>query len=727
MLAKQNDPISKEKKINTTPINYVELNQLSEDFGKRFVPQQELSAEQAFWLQTSNPNTEKSDISPVRIEAPSELLKVSSVNISLKKLKIYLSKFDIVVKKRITPDAITEGEWGFEHTKADILLTVIISTTVNGDYVNLECKIYKDQFDSVKRTRVRTKEHSDSLIAQMNSKSVENADLKAQFKTSATTIVPGMFKIDLDPLAPRFTSTKVVPPKENTSHSVETKKPELKIYSRRPKLVKSVGLSKISKIVESRIANNSKPNHYWRSTATDVPSSSSLVNNRWSRLFSGLLMLKTYGREPLLAHELHLEVAFQKNTCFIRNLDGVDLLSGSRDTNLYTISLDDMLKTSPICLLSKALKTKSWLWHRRLSNLNFEPKNFKEAMPRSSWIDAMQEEIHEFERLEMNFGGILKNKVDGCQGFRQDEGIRDLGIIYTLVARIMRLLYLCSKLPPNRWEVKNGYINGELKEEVTFLNPKDLLIVGYYPSTCVQAQKGPLRSQTSTTCMKYGMLTSDSVDTPMVEKNKLDVDLQGTPVDATHYRGIIGSLMYLATSRPDLIYAVCLRARYQAKPTEKHLNAVKRIFRYLNGTIHLGLWYSKATDFTIIFRRKSCGPRVKTTRRSTQEALQFFRLINMFSWSSKKQTRALADSSTEVNILPLSGLLVLMYDTPFIMDASGMENGVVELYFFRTEYQLADIFTKALSRERFNFLIEKLGMRSMSPATVKSLAEEEDE
>ncbi|GJV78104.1 retrovirus-related pol polyprotein from transposon TNT 1-94 [Tanacetum coccineum] len=74
---------------------------------------------------------------------------------------------------------------------------------------------------------------------------------------------------------------------------------------------------------------------------------------------------------------------------------------------------------------------------------------------------------------------------------------------------------------------------------------------------------------------KYGMLTSDSVDTPMVEKSKLDEDLQGKPVDATLYRGMIGSLMYLTSSRPDLIYAVCLCARYQAKPTEKHLNVVK--------------------------------------------------------------------------------------------------------------------------------------------------------
>nr|GEY29494.1 retrovirus-related Pol polyprotein from transposon TNT 1-94 [Tanacetum cinerariifolium] len=68
---------------------------------------------------------------------------------------------------------------------------------------------------------------------------------------------------------------------------------------------------------------------------------------------------------------LNLEVAFRKNTCFIQNLEGVDLLSGSRDTNLYIISLDDMLKTSLIYLLSKASKTKSWLWHRRLSHLNF--------------------------------------------------------------------------------------------------------------------------------------------------------------------------------------------------------------------------------------------------------------------------------------------------------------------------------------------------------------------
>ncbi|GKA12157.1 integrase, catalytic region, zinc finger, CCHC-type containing protein [Tanacetum coccineum] len=66
-----------------------------------------------------------------------------------------------------------------------------------------------------------------------------------------------------------------------------------------------------------------------------------------------------------------LEVAFRKHTCFVRDINGTDILKGSRSTNLYTIWIDEMMKSSPICLLSKASKSKSWLWHRRLNHLNF--------------------------------------------------------------------------------------------------------------------------------------------------------------------------------------------------------------------------------------------------------------------------------------------------------------------------------------------------------------------
>ncbi|GJU03990.1 retrovirus-related pol polyprotein from transposon TNT 1-94 [Tanacetum coccineum] len=117
MLLKQSDPMVLEKKVNIIPINYAEFNRLSKDFGKHFIPQQELFDKQAFWLQTLHPNTDQSASSPVKIEAPRELHKVRLVNTSLKKLKYHLGQFDTVVKKRTTPDALTEGEWGLTTLK----------------------------------------------------------------------------------------------------------------------------------------------------------------------------------------------------------------------------------------------------------------------------------------------------------------------------------------------------------------------------------------------------------------------------------------------------------------------------------------------------------------------------------------------------------------------------------------------------------------------------------
>ncbi|GJR70366.1 retrovirus-related pol polyprotein from transposon TNT 1-94 [Tanacetum coccineum] len=138
-------------------------------------------------------------------------------------------------------------------------------------------------------------------------------------------------------------------------------------------------------MVESKNANHSKPNQTWGSNATYIPLSSSLVMTGCPdyTLLGNVVISRVYYNEGL-GHNLFsvgqfcdadLEVAFWKNTFFIRNLEGVDLLSGSRDINLYTISLDDMLKSSLICLLSKASKTKSWVWHRRLSHLNFGTLN----------------------------------------------------------------------------------------------------------------------------------------------------------------------------------------------------------------------------------------------------------------------------------------------------------------------------------------------------------------
>ncbi|GJS81209.1 hypothetical protein Tco_0747750 [Tanacetum coccineum] len=117
MFEKSKDPEVIAKKISHKPIDYDNLNSLTADFEKRFSPQQELSAEQAFWFHILNPSIKSSFTPPVIVEVPSELPKVSLVNASLKKLKFHLTQFDSVVKKMTTPNALEEGEWGFEHNK----------------------------------------------------------------------------------------------------------------------------------------------------------------------------------------------------------------------------------------------------------------------------------------------------------------------------------------------------------------------------------------------------------------------------------------------------------------------------------------------------------------------------------------------------------------------------------------------------------------------------------
>ncbi|GJZ37746.1 retrovirus-related pol polyprotein from transposon TNT 1-94 [Tanacetum coccineum] len=373
-----------------------------------------------------------------------------------------------------------------------------------------------------------------------------------------------------------------------------------------------------------------------------------------------------------------------------------------------------------------------------------EPKNFKQAMTEPSWIDAMQEEIYEFERLEVKtdeFDRVLKNKARlVAQGFRQEEGI-DFEESFAPVARIEAIqgfvdhdnplhvyklktaLYDLKQAPRAWYDMLSSFLisqhfskgavdptlftrqagndlllsslidRDKATEDSDFLLPRGIFInQSKYASEIVK---------------KYGLLTTDFVDTPMVEKNKLDEDLQGKQVNATLNRSMIGYLMYLTSSRPDLIYAVCLCALYQAKPTEKHLQAVKRIFRYLKGTINMGLWYSKDIDMLL------------TTYADADHA--GVRTLDVISlYCDNKSVIALCCNNVQHS-------RAKHIDVRYHFIKEQVENRILELYFVRTEYQLADIFTKPLPRDRFNFLIKKLGMRSMSSETLNRLAEEMDE
>ncbi|GKF23564.1 hypothetical protein Tco_0075886, partial [Tanacetum coccineum] len=193
--------------------------------------------------------------------------------------------------------------------------------------------------------------------------------------------------------------------------------------------------------------------------------------------------------------------------------------------------------------------------------------------------------------------------------------------------------------------------------------------------------------------------------------SKLDEDTQGKAVDPIHYRGMIGTLMYLTASKPDLTFAVCMCAR--------------------------GLWYLKDSSIALTAYADADYVGSQDTRRSTSGCMQLLgdRLV---SWSIKKLT----DYGLGFNKIPMycdnkSAISLCCnnvqhsrskhIDIRFHFIKEQVENGVVELYFVNTEYQLADIFTKALGRERIEFLINKLGMRSFTPETLKQLTDEAEE
>nr|GEY72991.1 retrovirus-related Pol polyprotein from transposon TNT 1-94 [Tanacetum cinerariifolium] len=211
---------------------------------------------------------------------------------------------------------------------------------------------------------------------------------------------------------------------------------------------------------------------------------------------------------------------------------------------------------------------------------------------------------------------------------------------------------------------------------------------------------------------KYGMKSCDPVGTPMEIKDKLDPDQNGTPVDATKYRSMIGALMYLTSSRPNIIHATCLCARYQAKPTEKHLKEVKRIFCYLRRTVNMGLWYTKDSGFELTGFSNADYARCKDSFKSTSSGAQFLGEM-LVSWSSMKQD-CTALSTAEAKYVhshilqPGSTLKNKTHHVRYNFIKEHVEKGTIELYFVKMDYQLADIFIKALPADRFNYLVRRL-------------------
>ncbi|GJX17360.1 retrovirus-related pol polyprotein from transposon TNT 1-94 [Tanacetum coccineum] len=207
-----------------------------------------------------------------------------------------------------------------------------------------------------------------------------------------------------------------------------------------------------------------------------------------------------------------------------------------------------------------------------------EPKTYKDALTQSYWIEAMQEELNEFECLRVwellprpykvmviTLKWIYKVKLDELRGILKNKarGYKD----FLAFAAHMNMV-VCQM------DVKTAFLNGNLREEVYVNQPDGFMDQDnphhmYKLKKALYGLKQVLRAWQGIT----------SVDTPMVEKYKLDEDKEGKAVDLSHYHGMIGTLLYLIASRPDLQFAICMCAQYQARPTKKCLHAVKRIFR----------------------------------------------------------------------------------------------------------------------------------------------------
>ncbi|GJX97190.1 retrovirus-related pol polyprotein from transposon TNT 1-94 [Tanacetum coccineum] len=602
--------------------------------------------------------------------------------------------------------------------------------------------------------------------------------------------------------------------------------------------------SKKAKTVDSKNANHSKPNNAWGSNATNIPSSSSLIMTGTVRFRNDhIARIIGYG-DYQLGNVTILRVYYVERL-------GHNLFSvGSLDINLYTISLDDMFKTSLICLLYKASKTKRWLWHRRLSHLNFACAlgKRKKSSHQPKAKDINQEKLY---LLHMDLCSLMR--VASINGKRTKDEAPEAIIKCIKNIQVHLNATVCNIRTDNGTEffnltLREFYENVSISHQ-TFVarTPQQNGVVERYnktPYELMQDKKsdisffhvfGPLCyptndnddlgkldakadigsssnvRQTHTPFEHLGRWTKDHPIANVIgdtsrfvsTRKKLQTDTMWcyfdaflTSVEPKNFKQAMTELSWIdamqeeiheferlkvweLVSCPDKVMLIKLKWIYKVKTNEfgevlknkarlvaqgfrqeKGVNLEEsfasiarieaiRIFianaanknmmifqmdvktAFLNSELK-----EEDTDMSLTAYADADHTGCEDTRSSTSGSALF--LGDKFvSWFSKKQ-KSTAISSTEAEYIALSVFVIDLccnnvqhsrakhIDVRYHFIKEQVENRIEELYFVWTEYQLADIFTKPLPRERFNFLIEKLGMRSMSPEMLKRLTEEDD-
>ncbi|KAJ9566319.1 hypothetical protein OSB04_002285 [Centaurea solstitialis] len=230
---------------------------------------------------------------------------------------------------------------------------------------------------------------------------------------------------------------------------------------------------------------------------------------------------------------------------------------------------------------------------------------------------------------------------------------------------------------------------------------------------------------------KFGFLDSKPASTPMETYKQLTAMLRGEEVDVHQYRSMIGSLMYLTASRPDIMFVVCVCARFQVRPKDSHLQAVKRIFRYLKGKPRLGLWYPYESPFELLAYTDSDYGGASLDRKSTSdhsvnitaeaEYVAAAQCCSQVLWIQNQMldygitilnTPVYIDNNSVISIVnnsvKHSKTKYIQIKYHFIRDSN--EKKLIQVLKVHTDYQYADLFRKAFDVGRFKFLITSVGM-----------------
>ncbi|GJY00316.1 putative ribonuclease H-like domain-containing protein [Tanacetum coccineum] len=326
-------------------------------------------------------------------------------------------------------------------------------------------------------------------------------------------------------------------------------------------------------------------------------------------------------------------------------------------------------------------------------------------------------------------GIVIKNKGSlVTQGYTQEEGI-DYDEVFAPVSRIeairLFLAYASFKdFVVYQMDVKSAFLYGMIEEEVYFekmmhkkfqMSSMDELTF-FLGLQVKKKEDGIFISQdkyVTEILKKFGFSDVRIASTPMETHKPLLKDADAEDVDEHFYRSMIGSLMYLTSSSPDIMFAVCACVRFQVNPKSSHLHAVKRIFRYLKGQPKLGLWYPKDSPFDLVAFTNNDYAGASLDRKSTTGGCQFLG-CRLISWQCKKQT-VVANSTTEAEYIAASNcygqIKHIEIRHHFIRDS--YEKKLIQMIKIHTNQNVADLITKAFDVSRFQYLIASIGMLNL--------------